>query len=110
MNGIGKRIQMEQIRARDAQVRKLERKLEDKGAEMEECVAELRRTHKRGQTELQEQLEEMRRKGMRMEAENAQLRCKLEAQVGGKQIGEGEGRGANSGGLVAWKKVRKWKR
>uniref|UniRef100_A0A914IBU5 Myosin motor domain-containing protein n=1 Tax=Globodera rostochiensis TaxID=31243 RepID=A0A914IBU5_GLORO len=71
----------EQIRVRDAQMRKLERNLEDKSAQMEECVQELKRAHKRSQNEVQEHLEECRRKCLRMDTENAQLKCKLESQV-----------------------------
>ncbi|KAL7078764.1 hypothetical protein ACQ4LE_002008, partial [Meloidogyne hapla] len=69
----------EQLRAREVQTRKLERKLEDKQAEMDECVCELKKAHKRIQTELQTQLDDWRKKGLRLETENAQLKGKLEA-------------------------------
>nr|CAD2178045.1 unnamed protein product [Meloidogyne enterolobii] len=76
----GKRDAMkEQLRAREVQTKKLERKLEDKQAEMDECVCELKKAHKRIQTELQQQLDDWRRKGLRLETENAQLKGKLEA-------------------------------
>ncbi|KAF7634873.1 Myosin motor domain-containing protein [Meloidogyne graminicola] len=69
----------EQLRTKDIQIRKLERKLEDKQAEMDECVNELKKAHKRMQTELQQQLDDLRKKSFGLERENAQLKGKLEA-------------------------------
>ena len=59
--------------------------MEDKSAQMDECVQEMKKVHKRTQNEVQEQLEESRRKCSRMERENAQLKSKLETM---KQVEE----------------------
>ncbi|KAI1725155.1 myosin head (motor domain) domain-containing protein [Ditylenchus destructor] len=69
---IRKEAVKEQIRAKDNTIRKLERKLDDKTAEMEDCVAELKKIHKASQNQLQNQLEEL-------EMENKQQKCKLES-------------------------------
>lgn len=55
-------FQKEQNRVKDATIRKLERKLDDKTAEMEDCVAELKKMHRAAQQELREKLEELKRK------------------------------------------------
>ena len=47
--------------------------------EMDDCVAELKKIHKQSQTELQNQLDEWRRKALKFEADNAQIKCRLEA-------------------------------
>uniref|UniRef100_A0A915E3Y0 Myosin motor domain-containing protein n=1 Tax=Ditylenchus dipsaci TaxID=166011 RepID=A0A915E3Y0_9BILA len=69
----------EQLRVKENTIRKLERKLEDKTAEMDDCIGELKKIHKASQQQLQTQLEELRRKIMKLEMENKQQKCKLES-------------------------------
>jgi len=76
--GVRAEAMREQLRVKEASVRRAERKLEDKTAEMEDCVAELKKMHKASLNELQTKLDELRRKCMRLETENAQQKARLE--------------------------------
>ncbi|KAH7729461.1 Protein HUM-9 [Aphelenchoides avenae] len=68
----------EQNRVKDTTIRKLERKLDDKTAEMDACVNELKKMHRTAQQELREKFEELKRKFTKLELESKQQRCKLE--------------------------------
>uniref|UniRef100_A0A914YAS4 Myosin motor domain-containing protein n=1 Tax=Panagrolaimus superbus TaxID=310955 RepID=A0A914YAS4_9BILA len=67
----------EQMRIKDNQIKKLEKKLEEKTDEMDSCIAELKKMHKAALTELQTQNDELKRKSKKLESENENQKIRL---------------------------------
>lgn len=55
-------IQKDECRRRGNEINRLERKLEDKEAMMADCVKELKDTHKERLKEMEQKVEEVKRK------------------------------------------------
>lgn len=62
---VRREAEKEQLRVKETAIRRLERKLDDKRVEMDDCVEELKRAHRASQSALQTQLEELKRKCMK---------------------------------------------
>lgn len=71
----------EQLRSKENAIKRLEKKFEDKTDEMDNCIAELKKIHKNSQTMLQDQLDEYKRKCLKLEGENKQQKVKLETHL-----------------------------
>uniref|UniRef100_A0AC34Q2L9 Uncharacterized protein n=1 Tax=Panagrolaimus sp. JU765 TaxID=591449 RepID=A0AC34Q2L9_9BILA len=75
---IKKETMKEQIRLKDNQIKKLEKKLEEKTDIMDNCIAELKKMHKTAITELQQQNDDLKRKCKKMESEIQQYKLKVD--------------------------------
>ncbi|EGT53456.1 hypothetical protein CAEBREN_07865 [Caenorhabditis brenneri] len=68
----------EECRKRGNEVSRLERKLEDKDAMMADCVKELKDSHKERLKEMEQKVEDVKRKNSKLENENSTQRSQIE--------------------------------
>ncbi|PAV56307.1 hypothetical protein WR25_15725 [Diploscapter pachys] len=68
----------EDNRQKDVAIKRLERKLEDQEAMMQDCVKELKDIHKERVKDLEQKVEEVKRKNSKLESENQMQKMKRE--------------------------------
>uniref|UniRef100_A0A914V7I8 Myosin motor domain-containing protein n=1 Tax=Plectus sambesii TaxID=2011161 RepID=A0A914V7I8_9BILA len=71
----------EKWRVKDVEVGKLNKKLTDSTDQLDFCVSDMKKRHAATHKVLQDQLEEYRRKSLKLESENKQLKAKVEVSL-----------------------------
>ncbi|KAK0400294.1 hypothetical protein QR680_003443 [Steinernema hermaphroditum] len=68
-------------RKKDTAIRNLEKAVQEKTEHMETCIAELKKIHKASQADLQNTNDELRKKCQKLEADNRQLKQRLDSAL-----------------------------
>uniref|UniRef100_A0A1I7YZA2 Myosin motor domain-containing protein n=1 Tax=Steinernema glaseri TaxID=37863 RepID=A0A1I7YZA2_9BILA len=69
------------MRKKDTAIRNLEKAVQEKTEHMDSCIAELKKIHKASQADMQNTNEDLRKKCQKLEAENRQLKQRLDSAV-----------------------------